>query len=224
MPGSKRWSTLQRVRYIGKPIVFTLCLVPFLWIALTAFGLTRDDLGANPVETLMDYFGTLGLRFVLIALAVTPLRKLTGWAWLSLFRRMIGLFAAFYVTNHFLVYLILDQGLVLGPVIEDVVKRPYITIGFTALLLLLAMAATSTFAMRRRMGKRWQQLHNSVYVVGILGVWHYWWQVKSASDILEPSIYLLVLCLLLGLRLYWRLARPRPVSRNANRANPEGAA
>ena len=141
----------------------------------------------------------------MIALAVTPLRRLTGWAWLARFRRMLGLFAFFYVFMHFLTWLILDQGLLLPAIAEDLVERPFITIGFTALVLLTAMAATSTNAIRRRMGRRWQQVHYGVYAVGVLGVWHYWWQVKA--DFLEPLIYAIVLSALLGLRVRWRRNR-----------------
>ena len=150
--------TLQQVRLVGKPIVFLLCLVPALLVVTDAFGIT-GTLGANPIEAILDRFGTWGIRFIMIALAVTPLRRITGWAWLTRFRRMLGLFAFFYVLMHFLTYLILDQGLLMSAIIEDIVERPFITIGFAALLLLLALAITSTNGMRRRMGKRWQQMH-----------------------------------------------------------------
>lgn len=198
------WTTLDRVRYLLKPVVFAACLLPLAWIALRAFEIAGGGLGANPVEALMDHFGNWGLRFVMIALAVTPLRRITGFNWLTMMRRMLGLFAAFYVSMHFAVYLVLDQGLALGPIVEDVIKRPFITLGMLALLLLLAMTATSTLRARRAMGKRWQQLHNSVYLVGILGVWHFWWQVKK--DISEPLIYAVILTILLGSRVYWRLS------------------
>ena len=198
-------NTLTRVRYIGKPIVFVLCLLPVVRIAGDTFGIT-GSLGANPVETLQDFFGNWGLRFIMITLAVTPLRQLTGRNWLTRFRRMLGLFAFFYVLMHFLVWLLLDQTLRLSAIAEDIVKRPFITLGFTALVLLTAMAITSTNGMRRRLGRRWQQLHYSVYAVGVLGVWHYWWQVKK--DITEPLIYAVLLAALLVPRLWWRF-RPR---------------
>ena len=115
---------------------------------------------------------------MLIALAVTPLRELSGQPWIGRFRRMLGLFAFFYVALHMLVYLLLDQGLGALPyIVEDIVKRPFITVGVAGFVLLLAMAATSTAALRRRLGRRWQQLHYSVYAVGVLAVWHFWWQV-----------------------------------------------
>lgn len=218
----RRWGTIERVRFVGKPLVFALCLAPFAWLAAGAFGLGGADLGADPIEALLERFGTHGLRFTMLALAVTPFRRLTGWQWVGRFRRMIGLFAAFYVAMHFSVYFVLDQGLVVSAVVEDIVERPYITIGMLALVLLLAMAATSTAAARRRMGKRWQQLHNSVYLVGILGVWHFWWQVKR--DITEPLVYAAVLSALLGIRLWWRAQRRRRVSPPAGRATRQNAA
>ncbi|MGB5347427.1 MAG: protein-methionine-sulfoxide reductase heme-binding subunit MsrQ [Woeseia sp.] len=191
-------NTLTQVRFVWKPLVFALCLVPALLAVGDTLGIT-GDLGANPVEALQDHFGNWGLRFVLIALAVTPLRQITGRNWLTRFRRMLGLFAFFYVFMHFLVWLVLDQSLKLDAIVEDIFERPFITLGFAAFLLLTAMAATSTNKLRRRLGRRWQQLHYSVYVVGILAVWHYWWQVKQ--DISEPLIYAALLGLLLGYRL-----------------------
>ena len=161
-------------------------------------------LGANPVEEIQDRLGNWGLRFIMIALAVTPLRRVTGWNWLQRFRRMLGLFTFFYVALHFLTWLVLDQGLLLSAIAEDILKRPFITIGFAALVLLLALAVTSTNGMRRRLGRRWQKLHNSVYVIAILGVWHYWWQVKL--DTAEPLVYAIILGALLGWRLWMRRA------------------
>ena len=194
-------NTLQQIRLIWKPLVFLTCLLPFLLVVTDAFEIT-GRLGANPIEEIMDRFGNWSLRFILITLAVTPLRRLTGWNWLTRFRRMLGLFTFFYVLMHFLTWLVLDQGILMSAVFEDIAERPFITIGFTALLLLTALAATSTNGIRRRMGRRWQTLHNVVYLIGILGVWHYWWQVKK--DITEPLIYALILALLLGTRLIRR--------------------
>ncbi len=195
-------NTLTRIRLIWKPLVFLACLIPATLVVADAFEIT-GRLGANPIEEIQDRFGYWGLRFILIALTVTPLRQLTGWNWLTRFRRMLGLFAFFYVFTHFLVWLLLDQRLLMSAILEDIVERPFITIGFAALLLLLSMACTSTLAMRRRLGRRWQQLHNGIYVVGMLGVWHYWWQVKL--DVREPLIYASVLAILLGYRLWRRL-------------------
>jgi sulfoxide reductase heme-binding subunit YedZ len=195
--------TLRQIRLIWKPLVFLACLVPFALVVADLFELT-GSLGANPVEAILDRFGNWGLRFIMITLAVTPLRRLTGWNWLTRFRRMFGLFTFFYVLMHFLTWLFLDQGLLWSAIIEDIAERPFITIGFAALLLLAALAVTSTNGMRRRLGRRWQTLHNAVYVIGILGVWHFWWQVKL--DTLEPLIYAIILAVLLGMRLWHRRA------------------
>jgi sulfoxide reductase heme-binding subunit YedZ len=142
------------------------------------------------------------LRFVMITLAVTPLRRMTGWNWLSRFRRMLGLFTFFYALMHFLTWLILDRELRLSDIVEDLTERPFITLGFAAIVLLTALAITSFTAVRRRMGQKWQTLHNAVYLIAILGVWHYWWQVKK--DITEPLIYAAVLAILLIVRIFWR--------------------
>lgn len=199
-------NTIQQIRFVWKPIVFVVCLVPAMLLVANLFGIA-GDLGANPVEAILDHFGNWGLRFVMIVLAVTPLRRITGFNGLQRFRRMLGLFAFFYVLLHFLTWFVLDQGMLLSAILADIVKRPYITLGFTALLLLTAMAATSFTAMRRRMGRRWDKLHMSVYAVGILGVWHFWWQVKA--DIREPLIYAVILSALLGYRIWWSRRRRR---------------
>lgn len=201
-------NTLTQIRFVWKPLVFLACLIPAVLVVTDAFEIT-GRLGANPIEAIQDRFGYWGLRFILIALAVTPLRQLTGWNWLTRFRRMLGLFAFFYIFTHFLVWLILDQRLLMSAILEDIVERPFITFGFAALLLLLAMTLTSTLAMRRRLGRGWQQLHNSIYVVGILGVWHYWWQVKL--DVREPLIYASILAALLSYRL-WRRFTKKPMT------------
>ncbi|MEX2123815.1 MAG: protein-methionine-sulfoxide reductase heme-binding subunit MsrQ [Woeseia sp.] len=199
-------TVLTQIRFIWKPVVFALCLVPAILVVTDAFEVT-GDLGANPVEAIQDRFGIWGLRFIMITLTVTPLRVITGWNWLLRFRRMLGLFTFFYVLMHFLTWLILDQSLLMSAIAEDIVERPFITIGFTAFLLLIAMAATSTNGLRRRMGKRWQQLHYSVYLVGLLGVWHFWWQVKL--DTSDPAVYAAILTVLLGSRLHRYLKRKR---------------
>ena len=190
-------------------MVFALCLLPALFVFTDAFEIT-GRLGANPIEEIQDRFGIWALRFIMITLAVSPLRRIMIWNWLVRFRRMIGLFVFFYVLMHFLTWLILDQELRLSAIAEDISERPFITLGFTAFLLLTAMAATSTNGMRRRLGRRWQQLHYSVYAVGALGVSHYWWQVKA--DVLEPLIYASILAVLLGYRLWWRVRRRKTAS------------
>ena len=195
--------TLKQIRLVWKPLVFLACLAPFVLVLGDAFEVT-GRLGANPVEEILDRFGNWALRFIVLTLAVTPLRRLTGWNWLQRFRRMLGLFTFFYALLHFVTWLVLDQGLLLSAIAEDILKRPFITIGFAALVLLLALAVTSTNGMRRRLGRRWQKLHNSVYVIAILGVWHYWWQVKL--DTAEPLVYAIILGALLGWRLWMRRA------------------
>lgn len=186
-----------------KLLLFLLCLVPLARLLLEAFAVAGFSLGANPIEELLHRCGKWGLNFLLLTLAVTPLRRLTGWNWLIRFRRMLGLFAFFYVVLHFLVYAGLDQRFALGAVVEDIAKRPYITLGMTALLLLLPLAATSTNAMMRRLGGRWKKLHRLVYGISLLGVWHFYWQVKL--DTLEPLIYAAALAVLLAFRLVeWR--------------------
>jgi sulfoxide reductase heme-binding subunit YedZ len=196
--------TLTQLRRIWKPLVFAICLIPALLVVTDALELT-GRLGANPVEEIQDRFGIWALRFIMVTLTVTPLRRLTGWNWLARFRRMFGLFTFFYVLTHFLTWLILDQGVLLSAIFEDIFERPFITIGFAALLLLSALAATSTNGMRRRLGRRWQTLHNATYVIGILGVWHYWWQVKK--DISEPLAYAVILAVLLSVRAWWQWRR-----------------
>ena len=178
--------------------MFLACLAPFALVVGDLFELT-GQLGPNPIEEIQDRFGNWALRFIMITLAVTPLRRTTGWNWLQRFRRMLGLFTFFYALLHFLVWLLLDQGLLMSAILEDITKRPFITIGFAALLFLTALALTSTNAARRRMGRRWQEMHNLVYVIGIISVWHYWWQVKL--DTTEPIIYAAVLLVLLGYRI-----------------------
>lgn len=199
--------TLRQIRLIWKPLIFLLCLVPATLVMTDLLEIT-GSLGANPIEAMLDRFGNWAIRFIMIALAVTPLRRLTGWNWLTRFRRMLGLFTFFYVLMHFLTWLMLDRGLYFSPfsevipaVVEDLVERTFITLGFAALVLLTAMAATSTDGLRRRMGRNWQRLHNSAYVIGVLGVAHYWWQVKKGPD--DAIYYAGILALLLGLRIYW---------------------
>jgi len=197
-------NTFTQIRLIWKPIVFLACLVPLALAIGDLYGIT-GSLGANPVEELQDRFGNWALRFVMITLAVSPLRIITGKVWLLRFRRMLGLFAFFYALMHFLNWFVLDQGMLWSAIVEDLVERPFITLGFTALLLLSAMAVTSTNGMRRRMGKRWDRLHYSVYAVGMLGVWHYWWQVKA--DIAEPLVYAVILAILLIYRIWRKTVR-----------------
>ena len=192
-PGSKTFFK------VTKPALFLLCLLPLFILLLRAFEVANMGLGANPIEELLHEMGRWGLKFILIGLALTPLRRLTGWNWLIRFRRMLGLFAFFYVLLHFLVYAVLDQGLEMTLVLEDILKRPYITLGMAGLVLLIPLALTSTRGMMRRLGKAWLKLHKLVYVIAILGVWHFYWQVKL--DTLEALVYALILAVLLALRV-----------------------
>lgn len=190
--------SLQVVRRYIKPALFVVCLLPFVHMLLGAFGIVR--IGANQVEAIQDTFGQWGLRFLIITIAITPLRDWFNAVWLIHLRRMLGLFAFFYVLMHFLTWLILDQGLYWQGILPDIAKRPFITIGFLAFLLLIPLAVTSTNGQMRRLGKRWKTLHRLVYGITLLGVWHYWWQVKA--DFREPLIYLTIAAVLLGWRAW----------------------
>lgn len=193
--------TVRQIRLIWKPIVFLVCLAPLVWLLLNVFMVGTLRLGPNPVEDIQDTMGIWALRFIMATLAVTPLRHLTGKVWLLQFRRMLGLFAFAYVALHFLNYLVLDQTFDIAGIIEDIVERPFITVGFSALVMLTPLAITSTNGWRRKLGSRWQKMHRLVYVIGIFGCWHFYWQVKK--DITEPLIYIGILAILLGMRL-WR--------------------
>jgi len=182
-----------------------LSLLPFLWVLAGIFGFFDIRLGANPVETIQDLFGVWGLRFVLITLAVTPLRQLLGKPWPLAFRRMLGLYAFFYCALHFLTWLILDQSLDPAAILEDIFERPFITIGTAALVLLIPLAVTSTAGWRRKLGPRWNSLHRLIYPIGILICWHYYWQVKL--DALDALVYCIILAALLGFR-FWKKQRP----------------
>jgi len=187
-------------------MVFLACLLPLLLLIASAFSVGGLSLGANPIEELLHQCGRWGLKFLLLSLAITPLRRWTGWNWLIRFRRMLGLFAFFYIVLHFVVYAVLDQSLDMSAIFADIVKRPYITLGMVGLLMLIPLAVTSTKGMMRRLGKRWQKLHRLVYVIAILAVWHFYWQVKL--DTLDASIYAIILAFLLGTRIYFsRMSR-----------------
>jgi methionine sulfoxide reductase heme-binding subunit len=188
------------VRRLIKPLAFLLCLLPLLGLLWRALGIGGADLGANPVERIQDTLGQWGLRFLMVTLAITPLRDWFNAPWLVMLRRMLGLFAFTYVLLHFLTWLLLDQGLYWSGILADIAKRPFITIGFGAFVLLVPLAVTSTNKMMRRLGKRWKSLHRSIYVISLLAVWHYYWQVKA--DVREPLIYLGIVLALLGWRAW----------------------
>lgn len=213
-------SVEKRYRYLYKPIVFAASLTPAALLTLATFNLLGQSLGPDPVARLLHSCGKTALNFLLITLTVSPVRELSGLKNLLRLRRMLGLFALFYVSLHFLVYLVLDQQLNLNAVLADIGKRPYITIGFAALLMLIPLGVTSTAKMMRRLGRRWLKLHRLVYVAAILGVWHYYWQTKR--DVREPLLYAFLLALLLGYRIVTRakLAR-RLTSRYVSATAPE---
>jgi sulfoxide reductase heme-binding subunit YedZ len=224
--------TVRQIRLLWKPAVFAAALLPLLGLAAGVAleanpdlapnmpGVKGLELGANPVETIQDTTGIWALRFLLITLALTPLRWFTGQAWLVQFRRMLGLFAFTYALLHFSNYLLLDRALDFSEIVPDIAKRPYITLGFTALLLLVPLAVTSTAGWRRRLGARWEKLHRLIYVIAILACWHFWWQVKE--DITEPLVYCLILAALFGVRL-WRARRRATGSSSVGGASAPGS-
>ncbi len=183
-----------------KVLVFLACLIPF---AQLGWGAWTNALGANPIETITRALGTWTLNFIVITLCVTPLRRLTGWAWLVRLRRMLGLYAFFYAALHFITYFWLDQFFDWQAIGRDIVKRPFITVGFAAFVLLIPLAATSNrIAIRRLGGRAWQKLHRAIYTIAILGVVHYWWLVKR--DVATPALYAAMVAALLLLRALWR--------------------
>lgn len=180
----------------GKAALWLLCLTPLG--RLIFLGLT-DGLGANPIEFITRSTGTWTLVGLLVTLSVTPLRKLSGRTWLIRFRRLLGLFAFFYACLHFTTYIWLDQFFDAASIVKDVIKRPFITVGFTAFVLLIPLAVTSNQRMMKKLARKWQRLHRLIYFIAGLGVVHYWWLVKK--DITQPLIYGCVLAILLAARL-----------------------
>ncbi|MCX9156772.1 sulfoxide reductase heme-binding subunit YedZ [Niveibacterium sp. 24ML] len=184
----------------AKSALFLICLLPLGWYLNR---LLNDQLGANPIEAITRASGEWTLRLLLVTLAITPLRRLTGWHWLIRLRRMLGLFVFFYASLHLATYLWLDQFFDWAAIGKDILKRPFITVGFAAYLLLVPLALSSHNAVIRWLGgRRWQALHRSIYAIAVLGVVHFWWLVKR--DITEPLIYALILAALLGARAWWR--------------------
>ncbi len=191
-------------------MLWLFCLFPFgrlIFLALT------DGLGANPIEFITRSTGTWTLVGLLLTLSVTPLRKLSNRTWLVKFRRLLGLFAFFYACLHFTTYIWLDQFFDLSGIIKDVLKRPFITVGFTAFILLIPLAATSNQRMMKKLARNWQRLHRLVYLIAVLGVLHYWWLVKK--DITQPLIYGCALTILLATRLPRFTLRSSPKAGNA---------
>jgi sulfoxide reductase heme-binding subunit YedZ len=209
------------IRRVAKPIVFAAGLLPLSLLMWSAF---NGQLGADPLAKITHATGDWTLRFIVITLAISPVRKLTGWNWLIRFRRMVGLYAFFYGSLHFLIYVIADRfaGLdfqngiwtwstaraLVASIWEDIYKRPYITVGFTGLVAMAPLAVTSTAGWIRRLGGRnWNRLHRLIYVTAVAGVIHYWWLVKA--DILHPAIYASLVAILLGFRLFAAIKRSR---------------
>ena len=201
----------RRTRIALKVGVWTACLTPLAWLGWRAF---TDDLGANPIDFITDWLGRTAIRILLLSLAVTPIRLLTGASALITFRRLLGLFAFFYAALHFGVWILIDHYFNWAQMAADIVKRPYITVGVTALALMLPLAATSTAGMIRRLGGRnWSRLHRLVYVIAILGVVHYLWLAKVG--VLGPYYYAAWLAVLFGVRLVDTARRARARARPA---------
>lgn len=192
-----------------RALTFVLCLLPLAFMVWDGF---HGRLGTNPIEEVTHRTGDWTLRLLLVTLSVTPLRRLANFPQLLRLRRMLGLFTFFYACLHALTYFWLDQFFDFEGIVRDVIKRPFVTAGFTAFVLLIPLALTSTQAMMRRLGRRWLQLHRLVYVIAIVGVVHYWWLVKA--DVTDPAYYAGVLLLLLGYRAWfaWRARRNRQES------------
>jgi methionine sulfoxide reductase heme-binding subunit len=183
---------------LHKALVFVLALVPAGWLAYRTY---TNDLGVNPAETLQLETGGWALKFLVATLAVTPVRRLTGWNRAIQYRRMLGLFAFFYACLHFLTYIVLDKYFAFGEMLADVAKRPFITMGFIAFVTMIPLAITSTKGWIRRLGRRWQVLHRLIYVSGIAAAVHFVWKVKVAVG--EPVYYAVAVAVLLGFRVVW---------------------
>ena len=188
----------------SKLIVFVLALCPALWLLFRAL---TGRLGVNPIEDLTLTTGIWALRLLLLTLAITPIRRVTGWNEVIRYRRMLGLFAFFYACIHLSIYLVLDQGLAFGFILGDIAKRRYITAGMVAFTCMVPLAITSTKGWIRRLGRRWQLVHRLIYVSGLAACLHFVWKVKVAIG--EPVYYAAILLLLLGFRVLWRLRASR---------------
>jgi sulfoxide reductase heme-binding subunit YedZ len=201
------------MRRLVKPVVFVLALVPLA--ALIFFVLTGRT-SANPAEDILLTTGIWALRFLLATLAITPLRRLTGWNTLIQYRRMLGLFAFFYATVHLFSYIAFDRFFAFGEILADVAKRPFITAGMTAFFFMLPLAVTSTKGWIRRLGRRWQTLHRLVYVSALAACLHFAWKVKVVIG--EPVYYAAILAVLLAFRLLWRFRPSGGIRRQPARA------
>jgi sulfoxide reductase heme-binding subunit YedZ len=198
-----------------KSLLFVAALVPFARLVLFAFA---DRLGANPIEFITRNTGDWTLYFLCLTLAVTPLRRLTNWNWLIKLRRMLGLFAFFYATLHFTTFFWFDHFFDIDEMWKDVVKRPFITVGFTAFVLLIPLAVTSTNAMVRRLGgKHWQWLHRLVYLIAPLGILHFWWMKAGKHDFAQPILFGSIVVALLLARVWWNAAQSRGLKHEQKR-------
>ncbi len=206
-----RTSDPRNVNALGwlKVALFAVSLVPFVRLVVLGF---EGGLGANPIEFVTHSTGFWTLTFLCITLTVTPLRRLTGWQWLVRLRRMIGLFSFFYAVLHFITYVWFDQWFALDDILADVWKRPFITVGFAAFLIMSALAFTSTHWMKRRLGRRWSRLHTLIYPTIILGVLHFWWLKQDKNDLSEPWLFAWIVAALLLFRIllpYWHRLFPK---------------
>jgi sulfoxide reductase heme-binding subunit YedZ len=183
-----------------KAVIWVLCLAPLVWLILRLFQIAGSYI-ADPADELLHVLGRTGLNLLLITLAVTPARIITGLGWLHRLRRLLGLFSFFYLVLHVSAFATFDLRFQWGLIFGEIVKRPYLTIGMLALLMLIPLAITSTRGWQRRLGRKWVSLHRLIYPIAILGVWHFWWQVKA--DIRQPALYAAILAVLLGYRV-WR--------------------
>ena len=189
-------------RKAAKPILFITCLIP---LTLYTYWLLSGALGVNPIEAITRRMGDWALRFLLITLAISPFVRLTGWKGIVTYRRMIGLFAFFYACIHLSLYITLDKYFDVFEILDDIIQRPFITAGFSAFVLLIPLAATSSNKMIERLQFRWLLLHRLIYIIGIIAVLHFWWMVKI--DTREPAIYAVILAGLLGFRLFFYIKR-----------------
>lgn len=196
-----------------KVALFAAAMLPFLRLVLFTF---TDRLGANPIEFITRNSGDWTLYFLCITLTITPLRRVTGWNWLIKLRRMSGLFAFFYASLHFTTFLWFDHFFDVSEILKDIAKRPFITVGFSAFLLLIPLALTSTNGMVKRLGgKRWQWLHRAIYLIAPLGILHFWWMKAAKHDFSQPILLGAIVAVLLLLRVYWRVAQARNQKRQA---------
>lgn len=205
-----------RIRWFVKPAIWAGALTPLAILIVRAL---RDDLTANPIELLTNWTGFTTLTLLMCTLAVTPIRRLTGWNSIIKVRRLLGLFAFFYAVLHFSIYIVLDWFFAWEFIVDDIKERPYITAGFTAFILLIPLALTSTRGAIRRLGKRWQLIHRLVYISASLGVLHYYWKVKADTRL--PLLFASILFLLFTIRLAWRLRVPRPARKPLTRPSPQ---